>query len=162
MHFLPPNGALHGTALDHLLRLNLNFVFGLFIAAHILIVAAFLSRRAHNADPSTSTPTRKNTLPSPLILEALTLVAVTALYIAMDITGHRLWAASREQNPTSHPIEVEVNGVQFDWYFRYPPPDGLYGLPRPSLVSAPTGNPLGLDRADPHAADDIVSSILIL
>jgi cytochrome c oxidase subunit 2 len=162
MHWLPPNGALHGTAFDHLLRWNLNIVFGLFIAAHILIVAAFLFRRAHNADQSSPAPARKNNLRSLLILEALTLLAVTALYIAMDITGHRLWAASREQNPTAHPIEVEVTGVQFDWYFRYPGADGVYGATRPALVSAPTGNPLGLDHADPHAADDIVSSILML
>jgi cytochrome c oxidase subunit 2 len=162
MHWLPPNGALHGTALDHLLRWNLNIVFGLFIAAHILIVAAFLFRRAHNADRGSPAPTRKNNLRSLLILEALTLLAVTALYIAMDITGHRLWAATRDESTPKSAIEVEVTGVQFDWYFRYPGADGVYGTTRPSLISAPTGNPLGLDHADPHAADDIVSSILML
>jgi cytochrome c oxidase subunit 2 len=80
----------------------------------------------------------------------------------MDITGHKLWAASREQNSASHPIEVEVTGAQFQWYFRYPGPDAVYGATKPTLVSAPTGNPLGLDPADPHSADDVVSSILIL
>ena len=80
----------------------------------------------------------------------------------MLVSSHRLWAAGREQPPAADPIEVEVTGVQFDWYFRYPGADGVYGATRPTLVSAPTGNPLGLDPADPHSADDIVSSILIL
>jgi cytochrome c oxidase subunit 2 len=80
----------------------------------------------------------------------------------MDVTGHHLWAATREQPSTAQPIQVEVTGVQFQWYFRYPGPDGIYGSTRPTLVSAPTGNPLGLDPTDPHSADDIVSAILIL
>ena len=44
MNFLPPNGALNGTALDHLLRLNLAIVFWLFVAAQILLVLALLRR----------------------------------------------------------------------------------------------------------------------
>jgi len=80
----------------------------------------------------------------------------------MLVSSHRLWAASREQIPAAQPIEVEVTGVQFQWYFRSPGTDGIYGATRPSLVSAPTGNPLGLDPSDPASHDDIVSAILIL
>ncbi len=52
--------------------------------------------------------------------------------------------------------------MQFDWYFRYPGRDGVYGETKPKLVSAPTGNPLGLDPADEHGADDVVSSVMML
>ena len=38
----------------------------------------------------------------------------------------------------------------------------IYGATRPNLVSAPTGNPLGLDPSDPHSHDDIVTAILVL
>jgi cytochrome c oxidase subunit II len=163
MHWLPPNGALHGLALDHLLAWNLGIIVGLAIAAHILIAAAFLVRRARPAEPRTAPPTRTDKIAPLLVAEFLTLLALTALYIAMDITGHRLWAATREQEATcGRALQVEVTGVQFQWYFRYPGPDGLYGATKPTLVSAPTGNPLGLDPADPHSADDIVSAILIL
>jgi hypothetical protein len=48
MHWLPPNGALHGVALDRLLAWNLAIILGLCIAAHFLIAAAFLFRRARN------------------------------------------------------------------------------------------------------------------
>jgi cytochrome c oxidase subunit 2 len=92
----------------------------------------------------------------------LVLLAITGLYIAMDFTGHQLWAARREAGPAEHPVQVEVTGVQFQWYFRYPGADGMYGRVRPALVSAPNGNPLGLDPGDPHGQDDVVSSILVL
>jgi cytochrome c oxidase subunit 2 len=162
MKWLPPNGALHGVALDHLLAWNLAIIVGLCIAAHILIAAAFLFRRARNSASTASAPAHANNLRPLLLAETLTLLVLTALYVAMDITGHRLWAASRERGPAAKPIQVEVTGVQFQWYFRYPGPDGIYGATQPNLVSAPTGNPLGLDPADPHSADDIVSAILIL
>jgi cytochrome c oxidase subunit 2 len=158
MNFLPPNGALHGSALDHLLRWNLNIVFWLFVAAQILLVLALITRlRARPAQPEDVHPRRTYVL-----VHVLPLLAITALYFWMLVSSHRLWAAGRELPPAAHPIEVEVTGVQFDWYFRYPGADGVYGATRPTLVSAPTGNPLGLDPTDPHSADDIVSSVLIL
>jgi cytochrome c oxidase subunit 2 len=168
MDFLPPNGALHGIALDKLLGWNLVLVFWLFVAAHILIVAAFLFRRAREKKIVIPTEAEEPAFRRPplkplLVAEFLTLLALMALYLAMDITGHKLWAASREQAATcGRALQVEVTGVQFQWYFRYPGLDGVYGVTKPALVSAPTGNPLGLDRADPRAADDIVSSILVL
>src|SRR5581483_4547962 len=59
-------------------------------------------------------------------------------------------------------LQVEVTGVQFQWYFRYPGLDGVYGATRANLVSEPAGNPLGLDAGDPRAADDVVSSVMML
>jgi cytochrome c oxidase subunit II len=157
MNFLPSNGALNGTALDHLLRLNLAIVFWLFVAAQILLVLALFRRASARSSTTTAKPTR--TL---LVLDCTALLAITALYIWMLVSSHRLWAASREQTPAAQPVQVEVTGVQFQWYFRYPGADGIYGATRPNLVSAPTGNPLGLDPSDPASHDDIVSAILIL
>jgi len=163
MNFLPPNGALHGTALDHLLRSNLAIVFWLFVAAQILIVIAILRRVfSRTQSGSGATPTKKPGRALVLIDYAM-LLAITALYLWMLVSSHHLWAASREQAVNCGPaFKVEVTGVQFQWYFRYPGRDGIYGATRPTLVSAPAGNPLGLDPADPHSADDVVSSILIL
>ena len=60
------------------------------------------------------------------------------------------------------PVRVEVTGVQFRWYFRYPGPDGKFGRTHPELVDAAEGNPLGIDWADPAAADDVVTSELVI
>jgi len=154
MHWLPPNGALHGSAFDHLLGINLAIVFWLFVAAQILLVVA-LFRRSHGSNAAK--PGR-----ALLIVDYAVLLAITGLYVWMVASSHRLWAASREQPDNGSAVQVEVTGVQFQWYFRYPGRDGIYGATKPALVSAPTGNPLGLDPADPHSTDDVVSSVLML
>jgi cytochrome c oxidase subunit II len=154
MNWLPPNGALHGSAFDHLLGLNLAIVFWLFVVAQVLIVVALFRRASGSNDAK---PGR-----ALLIIDYAVLLAITGLYLWMVASSHRLWAASREQPSASSAVQVEVTGVQFQWYFRYPGRDGIYGATQPTLVSAPTGNPLGLDPADPNSADDVVSSILML
>jgi cytochrome c oxidase subunit 2 len=51
-------------------------------------------------------------------------------------------------------VRVEVVGRQFFWVVRYPGPDGQFGRTSPALIN--TDSPLGLDRGDPAAADDVV------
>jgi cytochrome c oxidase subunit 2 len=161
MNWLPPNGALDGVTLDHLLRWNLAGVFWLFVGAQFLLVVALLLRlRSSAGRPNSESPSRPGK--AFFVGEILVLLAITGLYVAMDFTGHQLWAARREAGPAEHPVQVEVTGVQFQWYFRYPGADGVYGRIKPAMVSAPNGNPLGLDPTDPRSADDIVSSILML
>lgn len=159
MHWLPPNGALHGIALDHLLRSNLTIVFWLFIAAQMVLLAAMFLRRRPQQNASAN---RRHSPRFILFAEVLPLVAIVCLYGWMIVTSHKLWAARRESAVAQRAVEVEATGIQFQWYFRYPGSDGIYGTLRPQLVSAPTGNPLGLDPQDPHSADDVVSSILML
>jgi cytochrome c oxidase subunit 2 len=53
----------------------------------------------------------------------------------------------------TQPIEVRVTGEQFAWNIHYPGPDGVFGRTRQDLVSA--SNPIGIDREDPAAKDDI-------
>jgi cytochrome c oxidase subunit 2 len=64
------------------------------------------------------------------------------------------WAARNEAPPAdARPLEVRVIGEQFAWNIHYPGPDGVFGKAESSLISA--SNPLGIDRTDPAAADDI-------
>jgi cytochrome c oxidase subunit II len=158
MHWLPPNGALHGLAIDHLLRWNLVVLFWMFVASQVLMVAALLRRRF----PSGQRAARPRSTATFLFLDVLPLVGITGLYLWMVFTSHRLWAASRESMANPQAVQVEVTGVQFQWYFRYPGTDGVYGATRPDLINAPAGNPLGLDPADPHSGDDVVSAVLML
>lgn len=159
MHWLPPNGALQGIALDHLLQRYLSIMFWLFIAAQVLILAAMFRRRSTKNPRAASSGQSRRVF---VLAELLPLLAICGLFIWMIFTSHHLWAARREHAAGPHALQVEVTGVQFQWYFRYPGPDGVYGTLRPELVNAPAGNPLGLDLQDPHSADDVVSSILML
>lgn len=152
--WMPPDGAQHGPAADRLMQWNLIALGLLFVLAHILLIAVFLrSRRAQRADTQRSDLWK---------FELLPLLCLAILYAWMAITAQRLWGKVRYQGASSHALQIEVTGAQFQWYFRYPGPDATFGTIRPELINAPNGNPLGLDRADVHSADDIVSSVLVM
>jgi cytochrome c oxidase subunit II len=146
---MPANGALHGVVLDRLMKINLIVIALLFVLAHILLGLAFLKRR-------------KSSFPRLLTTEILPLIALCSLYIWMATTAQQLWAANRFEGPSPTAMQVEVVGVQFQWYFRYPGEDAAFGTTQPQLVNAGAGNPLGLDPKDTQGKDDIVSSELVL
>ena len=51
-------------------------------------------------------------------------------------------------------VVIHVIAEQFGWDIHYPGADGKFGRRKPELVHF--NNPLGLDRTDPDAADDVV------
>ena len=63
--------------------------------------------------------------------------------------------ASRVNPPADDPLVVRVTGQQFTWIVHYAGADGEFGRTESSLLAA--DNPAGLDRASPHAADDVVA-----
>ncbi|WP_158748127.1 cytochrome C oxidase subunit II [Acidobacterium sp. S8] len=148
--WMPPNGALHGAAIDHLMWWNLTALTTLFLLAHIFLIAALFRTRKSGNDLSQ------------LRWKFLPLAGLTLLYAWMAISAQKLWATIRFQGAAPNALQVEITGEQFQWYFRYPGADATFGLTRPELINAPAGNPLGVDRTDEHSADDIISSILIL
>ena len=147
--FLPSDASAHGPALDHHLLLNLWIALTLLTLAHIILLAGLLARR-HSA--------QKNFW----LIEYLPLIALAILFATLTIKAERLWAATRYTGASLTALQVEVTGVQFAWYFRYPGPDETFGITRPHLVAPGEGNPLGLDPTDPHSADDFISSELVL
>ena len=68
-----------------------------------------------------------------------------------------LWAARvDERPPESESVVVQVTGEQFAWNMHYPGPDGVFGQTDINLIDLQT-NPLGLDRSDPAAMDDVTT-----
>jgi cytochrome c oxidase subunit 2 len=65
------------------------------------------------------------------------------------------WAVWREAPNAANAVHVHVIGEQFAWNFHYPGADGVFGKRDVNLVDTQF-NPLGLDRSDPAAADDLV------
>ncbi len=153
---LPANASAHGSALDRHLLLNLWIILALATLAHLLLLFGLFLRRP--ATPAEPTQVRLHKLR----VEYLPLLALTLLFAALAIHAERLWAASRYTGASPEALQVEVTGMQFVWYFRYPGPDYTFGRTSPSLVDPAAANPLGLDPADPHAADDILASELVL
>jgi cytochrome c oxidase subunit II len=66
------------------------------------------------------------------------------------------WAKRVTNLPSgSDAVIVRVVGEQFAWNVQYPGADGKFGRTDPTLVTA--DNPLGLDRKDPDAKDDVTT-----
>jgi cytochrome c oxidase subunit II len=91
-------------------------------------------------------------------MEMVWTMATLVLFVGLGIYGERAWAEARFDDAAPGALQVEVTGQQFSWWFRYAGPDGKFGTLRPELISASTGNPVGLDMTDPAAKDDVVSS----
>jgi cytochrome c oxidase subunit II len=89
-------------------------------------------------------------------LEVLWTSATIFLFLGLGILGHKAWAAVRFTAASPSALTVEVTANQFVFNFRYPGPDGKFGRLDPKLISASSGNPLGVDPADPAGRDDIV------
>jgi cytochrome c oxidase subunit 2 len=84
-------------------------------------------------------------------------VAVAIIEIALLIFyAIPAWATRVKAFPAeSQAVVVKVVAEQFAWNVQYPGPDGKFGRTDIKLVSA--DNPLGLDRSDPNAKDDITT-----
>lgn len=66
-----------------------------------------------------------------------------------------VWSSIKMQMPDEKDaVVVSVVAEQFGWDIHYPGADGTFGRLKPELVHF--NNPLGLDKTDPAAADDIV------
>jgi cytochrome c oxidase subunit 2 len=84
-------------------------------------------------------------------------VAVALIEIVL-LVGYAIpaWAKRvKELPPEGQAVVVHVVGEQFAWNVHYPGPDGKFGRTDEKLVAA--DNPLGLDRTDPSAKDDITT-----
>jgi len=67
------------------------------------------------------------------------------------------WAFLKNEFPEEEEATVvHVVAEQFAWNVHYPGPDGEFGERRPELVDTRL-NPLGLDRDDPNAQDDVTT-----
>ena len=147
--WMPQAGSLHAPAIDTLMRVSLLALTAAGILAQIILLAGLFLPRERRPRFS---PTWR-----------WIASAVFALCMVwMTVVAENLWSTIRLTRAAPNAVQVEVTGVQFEWYFRYPGADGMYGATKPDLVDAAGGNPLGLDPADPHSHDDIVTSVLEL
>ena len=147
---LPVDASLHGPALDAHLLLNLWIALSLLTLAHLILFAGLAFRRRASRPVHT------------LLLEYIPLAALTLLFAFLATRAQQLWAAQRYTGASPAAMQVEVTGMQFAWYFRYPGRDAKFGETKLALADAPGGNPLGVDPKDPYGTDDVVSSQLVL
>src|ERR1051326_4918319 len=152
--WFPAGVSTQAALLDHDFRVAFWVLGALFVAGQ-MVLAWVLMRRKSAQQPRYWYGNGR--------LEIGWTVAIAAIFFWFHVSGGRLWSKISTHHAAADALQVEVTGVQFQWYFRYPGPDGKLGqLNVQKFANAAEGNPLGIDPADPAGKDDIVSSALVL
>jgi cytochrome c oxidase subunit 2 len=148
---LPPLAAAHGGQIDSLLGWIHIFMLILFVGwggFFLYTIVRFRQSRNPVADYKGVTSHRST------YLEIGVAVVEAVLLIGFAIP---LWAA-RVDNlpPENEAVVVQVTGEQFAWNVHYPGADRVFGRTDVKLLDLQS-NPLGLDRSDPAAKDDVTT-----
>jgi cytochrome c oxidase subunit 2 len=146
---LPPDWSASGHQIDELIVILHWFMFALFLFWGTYFVYVLFRFRAGRQGQAVYSGTKagwsKYMEVGVVLFEIVLLVG-----FAFPIWSQRVSQMPPEEQST----RVRVVAEQFAWNFHYPGRDGVWGRTDPSLVDT-AANPLGLDRQDPAAQDDI-------
>jgi len=156
--WLPHGASAAAPWIDHQFALTYVLMGIVFIAAQCGLGWLVWKHR----DGASTKPVRYSHGNTTLELVWTSLTAI--LFVGLNLMGSHVWANERFAPASAGAVPVEVTGMQFAWYFRYPGPDGQYGRTDPKLMDPSAGNEaaLGLDTTDPAAKDDVVTGTLYL
>jgi cytochrome c oxidase subunit II len=149
--WLPPIASEHGAQID----LSLTWVHWLMVVLFVGWIVFFgycLWRFRAGRNPVASHTGAQTNASS--WLEGGVALAEAVLLIGLSIP---LWADRvAEFPPEADSVVVRVVAEQFAWNVHYPGPDGVFGQTSIDKIDLQS-NPLGIDRADPAAKDDVTT-----
>ena len=147
---LPPDWSATGWQIDQLIVIIHWFMFALFLfwgGYFVYVLVRFRASRQPKAMYEGAKASWSKFLEVGIVLfEIVLLVGLRVPAVVVSA-----WPAAR---PRSSRRCVRVVAEQFAWNFHYPGADGVWGRTDPTLIDT-AANPLGLDRQDPAAKDDI-------
>ena len=147
---MPVQAAQHAAEIDRMTILTHWLMLVLFIGWGAFFIFV-LFRFRKGANPRASYTGAKGKFAKST--EVLVAIVEIVLLVGYAIPA---WATRVKAFPSeSEAVVVRVVGEQFAWNIHYPGPDGKFGRTDISKVTA--DNPLGLDRADPAAKDDVTT-----
>lgn len=153
--FLPIAGSAHAPMLDAVLRDVHWHMLAIFVVWLIVFAYALIRFRA-KANPEPRQHGVRGWWPAILIGAVVLGDAVILGFQALPA-----WSARVAPPADPAPLEVRVIAERFAWNIHYPGPDQIFGRTDATLISAT--NPLGIDRTDSAALDDIgVVNVLTL
>jgi cytochrome c oxidase subunit II len=148
---LPALAAAHGGQIDGLIGWIHVFMFVLFVGWGGFFVYTLVRFRGSRNPVANYAGVKSH---SSSYLEVGVAVVEGILLIGFAIP---IWAARvGDIPPESEALVVHVTGEQFAWNVRYAGPDGVFGRTGISLIDL-QANPLGVDRSDPAAKDDVTT-----
>jgi cytochrome c oxidase subunit II len=149
--YLPALASAHGGALDRMTLWVHLLMLVLFVGWSIYFVIVLLRFRASKSPKANPEGVQNH---ASTYVEIGVIVVEAVLLLGFSIP---LWAERVNQfPPEGEATVVRAVAQQFAWNIHYPGPDGKFGRTDPKLVD-PQSNPLGLDRGDPAAADDVTT-----
>ena len=147
---IPAAASAHAGEIDQMLVLVHWLMFVLFIGWGAFFVFVLVKFR-RGANPRASYVGAKGKFAKSTEVAVALIEVILLVFYAIPA-----WAKRVTQFPSgSDAVIVRVVGEQFAWNVQYPGADGKFGRTDPKLVSA--DNPLGLDRKDPDAKDDVTT-----
>jgi len=147
---LPLQASTHAAEIDHMIVLVHWLMLVLFVGWGIFFVYV-LFRFRRGANPRASYDGAKGKLSKGIEIAIVAIEMILLVFYAIPA-----WARRVNQFPAENQaVVVRVVAEQFAWNIHYPGPDGKFGRTDAKLVSA--DNPLGLDKTDPDAKDDVTT-----
>jgi cytochrome c oxidase subunit 2 len=147
---LPVAASTHAAELDHMTVLVHWLMLVMFVGWGIFYVFVLFRFRS-GAHPKASYTGAKGKISKGTEVAVAVIEVLLLVFYAIPAWAKRVKAFPSENEA----VVVKVVGEQFAWNVQYPGPDGKFGRTDIKLVSA--DNPLGLDRRDPAAKDDITT-----
>ncbi len=148
---LPPLATAHGSQIDSLIGWTHVFMLILFIGWGGFFVYCLLRFRRTRQPVANYTGVKSH---ASNYSEIAVAVVEGILLVGFSIP---IWAARVDHiPPENEALVVQVTGEQFAWNVRYAGPDRVFGRTDIKLIDLQS-NPLGLDRSDPAAKDDITT-----
>jgi cytochrome c oxidase subunit 2 len=150
LNWMPVQASAHAAEIDHMTILVHWLMLVLFVGwgAFFFFV---LVRFRHGANPRASYTGAKGKISKGLEVGVAVAEIILLVFYAIPAWAKRV----RPMPSENEAVVVRVVGEQFAWNVQYPGPDGKFGRTSISKVSA--DNPLGLDRSDPAAKDDVTT-----
>jgi cytochrome c oxidase subunit II len=155
--WLPVGASAAAAGIDHHFGTTYLLMGFVFVAAQVLLgLFAWQYRDRGSAGKPALYSHGNNTL------EITWTVLTAVLFIGLNFMSSSIWASERFRPAVSNAVQVEVTGMQFAWYFRYPGPDGKFGATKPELQDPSAGSEgaIGLDTTDPASKDDVVAGVM--
>ena len=147
---LPVQASTHAADIDHLISIVHWLMLVLFVGWGSFFVFVLFRFRA-GANARADYHGAKGKLSKFLEIGIVVVEAVLLVFYAIPAWATRVTAFPSENEATV----VHVVAEQFAWNIHYPGADGKFGRTDVNLVSS--DNPLGLDRTDPNAKDDVTT-----
>jgi len=148
---MPVQASTHAAELDHMTVLVHWLMLVLFVGWGAFF-AFVLVRFRKAANPAASYTGAKGKISKGLEVGIAVIEVILLVFYAIPA-----WATRVSEFPAdSEAVVVRVTGEQFAWNAHYPGNDGRFGRRDIKLVGA--DNPVGLDRTDPDAKDDITTT----